>query len=189
MNTIAQFHRSTKKQHGQMGIIGTILGLVIIGLVLFYVFTHFGSAKNNQGSQAVSSDLISAAGKLQGSYASNPQDAANVTAQVVANLSVFPKGEVSNGNINTSYGTLTAAGSAADANVSGSPSITLTYPSVPASQCVDFVNAVSGTAGAISVGGTIVKSSSVPMSATSLGTQCQTLQAAGTGSVALTIAV
>lgn len=185
MHTFARINRN--KQRGQMGIIGTILGLVIIGLVLFYVFTHFGGAKATQGAQAVSSDFISAAGKLQGAYASNPQDAANATAAIVANLNVFPTSEVSGGNINTSYGALTVAGSASDVNVAGTPSITLTYPSVPADQCVDFVNAVSGTAGAISVGGTLIKSSATPLTAASLGTQCATLQGAGTGAVALTV--
>lgn len=169
MNTLLRSPR--RKQRGQMGIIGTILGLVVIGLVLYYVMTHFGAAKSTQSGQAVSGDFTVMSAKVQSVFRNDPSGYANATEAALIGNGAVPQSWVSGGTaIVSPYGHVAVA----PTNIYGTDDgLDFTFSTVPSTQCSDFVNAIQGSVVGVTVGGTTIKSATQPFSAGDLGTACK----------------
>lgn len=155
MNRTRQPNRQTRKrQTGQMGIIGALLGLVILGLVLAYVGRKFLDANSNSKTQTAAENTKALIVNAQQTYAHVPTRFAGVTAPALINNGAVPEANVNGVNIVSSFGTPVAV--TAQTYYQPNDSIQLSF-GVPAANCAAFAQAIADYVSVLNIGGSQVK--------------------------------
>lgn len=161
-----------KKQRGQMGIIGVILGLVIIGLGLYFVIGHFLSAKDNEASQNGTSDFVTMIGNVQQTYHNISAGYTGVTAQTLITNGDVPSELVNGTTIISPFGATPVTVAPATLYSAGD-AISFTVQ-VPPANCANFANTLSSNVAKMTVGGTTIvdTTAGTSLNPTTLGTAC-----------------
>lgn len=158
-----------KKQRGltmvEAGVVLIIGGAILLGVL--YAF----QANNRRVSVTSNSNYITQiSSDLKAKYG-GPNQYANVTTALLVQGQLIPAELASSattaqnaygGNVTAAPVTLTVANDA----------VTLTWGSVPSSECVDLVNNTAAAARRVTVGATIVKPTDGVLNTVTLGTAC-----------------
>lgn len=143
---------TANKQRGQMGIIGALLALAIIGIALYFAISHFSQGKTEQTAQAESTNAIAIISGVQKFYATNPTQMSTATPEILVQAGFVPAQDTAGGVVNAFQ---SPVGVAPATLLSGSAGLGLTY-TVPKAACVNFVEGVATSTDSTSVGGTQV---------------------------------
>lgn len=170
--------QNRQHQTGQMGIIGALLGLVILGMVLGYAGYKFVQANGAARTQDAAQNVRTLIANAQQAYAHVPGGFAGVTAQVLINNGLVPDENVQGANIVTNFGTAVTVQPVF--YYQPNDSIQLNF-AVPAADCPDFAQEIDKSASIINVSGTQIKNTQAGLVATAsnVATRC----AAGGASV------
>lgn len=168
-------HRSFKqhnprKQTGQ-SLIEYVIYVGLAALVLGGIIYYAVSGRTNTAVNKEASSITAWVGATQKLYNSDSSGYTNVTAQALIDNGVIPKSQVLNNAIMSGFGTPITV---APADLYGTGDGVAFDIGVPPDACSSFVQAVSANLARISVGGTVIKDTTIntPLTAAQLGTQC-----------------
>lgn len=144
-------------QRGQMGIIGTLLGIALFGIALYLVVSHFHDANISRKVAAQSQQSTSLIDTIRKLYNGSPTGFAGLSGDTLIQNGAVPPGSVSGTQLVTVFGTpLQVAPATAFA---ANDSFAITYQSIDKAICAQLAEALSGQAFQLAINGTTVQDS------------------------------
>lgn len=156
-----------RRRQSGFTLVELIIVILIGGLILAGVAAGVSKAMSGQRANAEIAEIQNVSTSIKKIY-SNKSSYSGITLTGLINMNAFPPERVSGGAVYNRWGgavTVVAAGT-------GNVNFTLTYPSVPTSECLDIIPQLESVVDSVTVAGTSVKASGAALDVSALGTQC-----------------